>query len=164
VSLEYEVLRLRRLKWSLIRARELEALEGFLVEHLDYDVYAEQFAEDLAEILQDFRPEDQADSAQTLANKYARNGKIADEKRMRSPPSAARPLGKNSDQTEHAHARSRMVKFVLPRGRLLYPEQALDAIKKTGKTVTAAMHKGKFICVGASIRLGSREQIGREVP
>ena len=73
------------------------------------------------------------------------------------------PLGKNSDQTEHAHARSRMVKFVLPRGRLLYPEQALDAIKKTGKTVTAAMHKGKFICFGASIRLGSREPIGREV-
>ena len=25
-------------------------------------------------------------------------------------------------------------------GRLLYPEQALGAIKKTGKTVTAAMH------------------------
>jgi len=48
-------------------------------------------------------------------------------------------------------------------GRLLYPEQALGAIKKTGKTVTAAMHKGKFICFGASIRLGSREPIGREV-
>jgi hypothetical protein len=78
VSLEWEVLRLRRLKWSLIRARGLEALEGFLVEHLDYehldyDVYAKQFAEDLAGILQDFLPEDQADSAQTLVNKYARN-------------------------------------------------------------------------------------------
>jgi hypothetical protein len=71
--LEWEVLRLRRLKWSLIRARGLEALEGFLVEHLDYDVYAKQFAEDLAEFLQDFLPEDQADSAQTLANKYVRN-------------------------------------------------------------------------------------------
>ena len=41
VSLEWEVLRLRRLKWSLIRARGLEALEDFLGENLDYDLYSE---------------------------------------------------------------------------------------------------------------------------
>ena len=73
VSLEWEVLRLRRLKWSLIRARGLEALEDFLGENLDYDLYSEHFADDLAEILQDNLPEDQANSAQTLARECARN-------------------------------------------------------------------------------------------
>jgi hypothetical protein len=70
---EWEVLRLRRLKWSLIRERALEMLQGFLFGQLDYDLYSEHFADDLAEILQDNLPEDQVDSAQTLAHKCARN-------------------------------------------------------------------------------------------
>jgi hypothetical protein len=74
VSLEWEVLRLRRLKWSLIRARGLEFLQDFLAEHLDYDLYAERFADDLAEILQDDLPEDQAKEAQMLAYMCARHG------------------------------------------------------------------------------------------
>ena len=73
VSLEWEVLRWRRLKWSLIRARGLKALEDFLGENLDYDLYSEHFADDLAEILQDNLPEDQAEDAQTLARECARN-------------------------------------------------------------------------------------------
>ena len=73
VSLEWEVLRLRRLKWSLIRARGLKALEDFLGENLDYDLYSEHFADDLAEILQDNLPEDQAEDAQTLARECAQN-------------------------------------------------------------------------------------------
>jgi hypothetical protein len=73
VPSEWEVLRLRRLKWSLIRARGLEVLEDFLRKKLDYDLYSEDFADDLAEILQANLPEDQVDSAQTLARKYARN-------------------------------------------------------------------------------------------
>jgi len=64
-------LRLRRLKWSLIRAPALEALENFLG---DYDLYSEEdFADDLAEILQDNLPEDQAADAQTLARECAQN-------------------------------------------------------------------------------------------
>jgi hypothetical protein len=70
---EWEVLRLRRLKSSLIRARGLEALEGFLREKLDYDLYSEHFADDLEEILQDNLPEDQAEDAQTLAQECTRN-------------------------------------------------------------------------------------------
>ena len=73
VSLEWEVLRWRRLKSSLIRARGLKALEDFLGEQLDYDLYSEHFADDLAEILQDNLPEDQAEDAQTLAHECARN-------------------------------------------------------------------------------------------
>jgi hypothetical protein len=71
VSLEWEVLRWRRLKSSLIRARGLEALESFLAKQLpyDFDLNSDHFKDDLAEIL----PEDQADSAQTLAHECARN-------------------------------------------------------------------------------------------
>jgi hypothetical protein len=72
VSLEWEVLRWCRLKWALIRPRALEALEGFLADHLDYDLYSQHFADHLTEILQDL-PKDQADSAQTLAHECARN-------------------------------------------------------------------------------------------
>ena len=73
VSLEWEVLRLRRLKWSLIRARGLKALEDFMGENLDYDLYSENFADDLAEILQENLPEDRAKDAHTLARDCAQN-------------------------------------------------------------------------------------------
>ena len=73
VSLEWDVLRLRRLKSSLIRARGLELLEEFFSEKLDYNLYSEDFADDLAEILQDNLPEDQAKDARTLARKCAQN-------------------------------------------------------------------------------------------
>ena len=54
VSLEWEVLRWRRLKSSLMQTRGLEALERFLSKHLDYyDHYQRHFEQDLAEILQD---------------------------------------------------------------------------------------------------------------
>jgi hypothetical protein len=46
-SLEWEVLRWRRLKFSLLRGLRLQALENFLREHVDY------FASELAEILRD---------------------------------------------------------------------------------------------------------------
>jgi hypothetical protein len=57
----------------LIRARGLEALEGFLAKNLGYDLYSENFANDLAEILQRYLPEDQVNSAQTLARKCAQS-------------------------------------------------------------------------------------------
>jgi hypothetical protein len=73
VSLEWEVLRWRRLKLSLIRTGGLKALEDFLATKLEYDLYSEQFAADLTKILQDHLPEDQADSAQTLACRCAQD-------------------------------------------------------------------------------------------
>src|SRR5271165_3194812 len=73
-SLEWEVLRWRRLKTSLLRARGLAALEDFLGEKLDYNLYSDLFADNLTEILQENLPEDQAeDFAQTLAHECARN-------------------------------------------------------------------------------------------
>jgi hypothetical protein len=73
VSLEWEVLRWRRLKSSWIRVRGLKALETFLREKLNYNLYSQHFAYDLAEILQDNLPEDQAEDAQTLARECAQN-------------------------------------------------------------------------------------------
>ena len=73
VPSEWEVLRLRRLKWSLIRAPALKALEDLLGENLDYDLYSEHFADQLAEILRDNLPEDQVEVAQTLARECAQN-------------------------------------------------------------------------------------------
>ena len=73
-------MRLRRLKWSLIRAPTLKALEEFLGENLDYDLYSDEFAGDLAEILQDNFPKYSAEDAHTLARECARNEPDADDK------------------------------------------------------------------------------------
>ena len=68
VSLEWEVLRWRRLKLSLIRASALQKLETFLVKQLksNYALHVEHFESYLAKILQNHLPEDQADSAEIL--------------------------------------------------------------------------------------------------
>lgn len=75
VPLEWEVLRWRRLKWSLLQARGLEALERFLAEQLanHCDLYSNHFADRLREILQDLFEEDPAEPFQTLAHKCAQN-------------------------------------------------------------------------------------------
>src|ERR1700730_13498242 len=66
MSLEWEVLRWRRLKLGLIRARVLEALKAFLVEKLDYDLFRDDFQDNLAD-------DQKKGSAQTLAHKCAQN-------------------------------------------------------------------------------------------
>ena len=74
VGLEWELLRWRRFKSSLIQARGLNALERFLQKQLDYHLYREHFEDDLAEILQDNLKGDQAqDVARTLAHDCAWN-------------------------------------------------------------------------------------------
>jgi hypothetical protein len=82
VSLEWDVLRWRRLKSSLMRTCGREGLEEFLSKHLDYyEHYQTHFEQDLAEILQDNLAEDQSeDDARALAHKCARDEPDADEK------------------------------------------------------------------------------------
>jgi hypothetical protein len=82
VSLEWEVLRWRRLKSSLMRTRGLEVLKQFLRAHLDYyDHYQTYFEQDLAQILQDNLAEDQSeDDGRALAHKCARDEPDADDK------------------------------------------------------------------------------------
>jgi len=63
VALEWEVLRWRRLKSSLIQVSALKALKGFLEKQLGYDLYREQFEHDLAEFLRANRVGDTQDVA-----------------------------------------------------------------------------------------------------
>ena len=53
VALEWEVLRWRRMKTSLVRALGLAALEEFLAEKLDYNLCLDRFTDSLTEILQE---------------------------------------------------------------------------------------------------------------
>src|ERR1700730_12080776 len=78
-SLEWEILRWRRLKTILLRARGLNALQQFLREKLDYEFYAELFVEHLTQILQENLPQDRTHDAQRLAQECAPNkGKAID--------------------------------------------------------------------------------------
>ena len=73
VSLQWEVLRWRRLKSNLMQMSGHRALENFLSGHLDYDQYRRFFEDDLRETLQD-NFEDQTEiDARTLARKCAQN-------------------------------------------------------------------------------------------
>src|SRR5208282_342377 len=58
---EWEVLRWRRFKLNLIRARALRALEDFLAPRLSYHLCRENFMRELARTLQDNLAEDQAE-------------------------------------------------------------------------------------------------------
>ena len=80
VGLEWEVLRWRRLEFSLVRGCQRDALKEFLCDQLGYDLYAEDFEHDLANTLKNNLPRDQADTAEQLARAYVRNDPDAEDK------------------------------------------------------------------------------------
>ncbi len=81
MSLEWEVLRWRRFKLTLIRTQAGQALEKLLSEEeLDYGLYRDYFTQDLADILQEELPEEQQGDAQTLARAAVREQSDAVEK------------------------------------------------------------------------------------
>jgi antitoxin component HigA of HigAB toxin-antitoxin module len=78
VSLEWEILRWRRLKVGLLQGSLHEVLQHFFLNRrLDYEAYAEDFAaalaENLAEILPESPEKDRAEEANELAHRYARS-------------------------------------------------------------------------------------------
>jgi hypothetical protein len=77
VFLEWDILRWRRLRSSLLRARGHQALEDFLSRTLDYRLYCQAFKESLAKILQANLAEDEA---QELAHQCALSEPDAEEK------------------------------------------------------------------------------------
>jgi hypothetical protein len=78
VSLEWDILRGRRWKTSLIQSLEVKALERFLTAHLDYADYREYFQDDLTEILQANLTKGQTeDDARRLAHQCAMNERDA---------------------------------------------------------------------------------------
>jgi hypothetical protein len=81
VALEWEVLRWRRLKRTVMREPGLKALERFLVKQFEsnYALHREHFQSYLKEILEDSLPPEQADSAEMLAAKCTPNNEEGDE-------------------------------------------------------------------------------------
>src|SRR5262249_11511717 len=69
VALEWEVLRWRRWKRTLMQEAGLEALKFFLIHQLEsnYALHEEHFKSYLTEVLQSNLPREQADSAEMLA-------------------------------------------------------------------------------------------------
>ena len=82
VALEWEVLRWRRLKRTLMQGAALSTLKLFLIGQLksNYALHEEHFRSYLTEILKDNLPPEQADSAEMLAAECAPNTKEAHDK------------------------------------------------------------------------------------
>jgi hypothetical protein len=68
-DLEWEVLRLRRMKTSLVRMWGLRALKNWLPDHLGFERCADQILEQLTDFLRQHLPEDKAE---TLATEFVR--------------------------------------------------------------------------------------------
>ena len=75
--LEWEVLRWRRLKLSLVRSHAFAALQQFLSSKLDYDLYSKLFEAELANILENNLPDDGADDPAGLVHACALNDEPA---------------------------------------------------------------------------------------
>jgi regulator of sigma D len=74
VALEWEVLRWRRVKAALIRARAFQALKGFLRQKLSYDLYRDKFEQHICEVLIDnLQDGEETAYAHTLARRCADN-------------------------------------------------------------------------------------------
>jgi len=80
VQLEWELLRWRRLKTSLIEACRLGALEMFLRQHLGWELYSDRFEDQLLEAIQPLFRGNQADTAKSLAHDYMRDEPAAIDK------------------------------------------------------------------------------------
>jgi hypothetical protein len=94
-ALEWEVLRWRRLKLGLIRELGIRALGAFLRNNLNYDLYRDDFENDLTEVLEENLPEGQEkDVARTLAYQCAQNEPEAVEKVKRVLAAIGRDLDK----------------------------------------------------------------------
>jgi hypothetical protein len=73
VSSEWEVLRYRRLKWTLVQDVALESLQEFLVGQVGYDLYGEYAVDDLIEIFESKFPQDDQEELQMLARKFVQD-------------------------------------------------------------------------------------------
>jgi hypothetical protein len=82
VHLHWEVLRWRRLKWTLMQTTGLNELKDFLVRVFEsnYALHAEHFESYLVTTLQNGLPTDQADAAEKLAAECAPNTSEATDK------------------------------------------------------------------------------------
>jgi hypothetical protein len=126
VFLEWDVLRWRRLRSSVLRASGQKALEAFLAEELDYDLYVEVFTKDLAEYLERYIEEDEA---QELAQQCARSEPGADEK----VHEVLSGHGPNLDYIQDEAKANRAKELVRA-----YARRELDAINQFGELLASS--------------------------
>jgi hypothetical protein len=131
VSMEWEVLRWRRLKWTLVQATGLRTLEHFLVKQLkaNYALHEEHFERYLAEVLRNNPPEDQGDAAEMLAAECAPNTVEAGDKLDKLLSS----IGLNMD-TVLDDARAQKAKELLQQ----YGRREPEAVRLVNELLTAA--------------------------
>jgi hypothetical protein len=155
VSLEWEVLRWRRLKWTLVQASGLKALERFLVKQLEtnYALYEEHFERYLAGILRNNLPEDQAESVEMLAAECAPNTEEADTKLDEVLGS----IGLNSG-TVLDDARAQKAKELLKE----YGRREPETVRLVDELLTAARESMDVFMAGAlAAKLDDIERIDR---
>ncbi len=129
VCLQWEILRLRRLKTSLMRAAGSEALKEFLSRVLEYKLYAGDFEEALAETLLENLPEDQTeDFARDLAHRCALNESDAVEKVNRLLDAAELNLNNILDS-----AKTKKAEEIA----LAYARQDSDAVEKANEILAS---------------------------
>jgi hypothetical protein len=114
VALEWEVLRWRRLKRTLMRERGLKALKRFLIEQLEsnYDLHREHFQSYLTEILKDNLPPEQADSAEMLAAECTPNTDEANDKLNEVLSSIGRDMNRVVDEARADKAKQLVQGYV----------------------------------------------------
>jgi hypothetical protein len=152
VFLEWDILRWRRLKLSLSRARGHNALEDFLRRTLgdNYSLYAEAFKESLAKILRANLAEDEA---QELAHQCAWSESDADEK-VNALLDAA---GLDMDHILYQAKANRAKELVQA-----YARREPDAIKQVDELLAASgltMHD--IMAEGLMNNIGTIERIDR---
>jgi hypothetical protein len=128
VSLEWEVVRWRRLKSSLLQVRGLKALENFLSEHLDYEQYRNFFEEDLTQILEDNLEDQTKDIAQTLAHQCARNEPDAVDKVNHIDHISESAQGRKAEELAQEYARRKPGAIKLIHKLLAQAGSSIDAI------------------------------------
>jgi hypothetical protein len=129
VFLQWEILRLRRLKSSLLKTSGHKALVDFLGELVNYDLYREDFEQTLAETLQVYFAESQAEEfSRELARRYAREEPDAVE--QVDEILSAEGLGRH-DFLQTAMARK------VERLARAYARREPDAIKEVNETLAA---------------------------
>jgi hypothetical protein len=112
VALQWEVLRWRRLESTLVRVCQREALEGFLRDRLDFDLYAEDFVNDLTETLKSNLPRNEANTAEPLARAYAGNDPDAEDKVEEVLAYATRDIKDSFRDAEESKAKELTEKYV----------------------------------------------------
>jgi hypothetical protein len=122
-------------------------------ENLGYDLYSQEFADDLTEILQENLPEDQAKDAQTLARECAQNKADA----IAKVEKILAGIKLNMDQVLD-HAKGRKAKELVQE----YVRREPDAVNLVDELLTdAGMSMDAFEAKAFANRLDSIERIDR---